>query len=299
MFKKVIIWGHKNDGHTHSYIHHSYYKAFKALGYDTYFFEDNEARKLKDFDFEDCLFFTEDQAQHNIPLVKSAAYILHHTKLDKYDENGLRYISLGNYLKYCDEGVSAYLKDDTVEKVDDCTFWDGKNKILYQPWGTDLLPEEINTDDIVPFDEKKRVINYIGDIYGHNKEYAQQFIQAAKAHKIKFKTGRNISFEKSVELVRDSYITVDIRGPWHIECGYLPCRVFKNISYGKFIGVNSENIHKIFGDYVAYSADAGKLFEVTEEAYKNMDRNKMKEAMEYVKAKHTFINRVNNLLKFV
>mgnify|MGYP006419383869 CR=1 FL=1 len=38
---KVIIWGHKLHSHTHSYIHDSFYKAFKFLGYNTYWFDEN------------------------------------------------------------------------------------------------------------------------------------------------------------------------------------------------------------------------------------------------------------------
>ena len=41
-YSKVIIWGHPLHSHTHSYIHEAYYRAFKYLGYDVYWFHDNE-----------------------------------------------------------------------------------------------------------------------------------------------------------------------------------------------------------------------------------------------------------------
>ena len=82
--KKVIIWGHKNNGHTHSHIHSSYFRAFKYMGFETFWFDDNE--DVSGFDFENCLFFTEDQVQKNIPLIKNSKYILHHTNLEKYEE---------------------------------------------------------------------------------------------------------------------------------------------------------------------------------------------------------------------
>ena len=126
MFKKIIIWGHPLHSHTHSYIHNGYYKAFLSLGYETYWL----TSAPDNFNFENCLFFTEDQVQHNIPLVKSAKYILHHTKLDKYIDNNLSYINLANYLKWCDDGISAYFRDEpnppTVEKLLDYCFWDDK-----------------------------------------------------------------------------------------------------------------------------------------------------------------------------
>ena len=47
--KKVVIWGHKLYSHTHSFIHSGFFKAFKHLGYDTYWFDNND--NIKDFDF--------------------------------------------------------------------------------------------------------------------------------------------------------------------------------------------------------------------------------------------------------
>lgn len=297
--ERVIIWGHKNDGHTHSYIHTGYFKAFQALGFETYYFDDREAKKLKNFNFENSLFFTEGQVEKEIPLIASAKYVLHHADLAKYDEHQLKYINLGNYLKYCDEGVSPYHKENRVTQVNDCAFWDDTSKTLYQPWATFLLPREIDSDNFVLFDEHRNNINYIGAAYDYNRENMEKFGAAAEAHGKNFITGKDIPEDRSYELVRDSYITVDIRGPWHIECGYLPCRVFKNLSYGKYIGVNSEHVGKIFGEYVTYEPDAGKLFEATVNGYKNMDPKKMSEAMEFIKAKHTYINRIQNLLRYI
>ena len=35
---KVIIWGHELHNHTHSYIHNAFYRTFKYLGYNVYWF---------------------------------------------------------------------------------------------------------------------------------------------------------------------------------------------------------------------------------------------------------------------
>ena len=41
-YNKVVIWGHPLYSHTHSYVHEAYNKAFKHLGYDTYWFHDGD-----------------------------------------------------------------------------------------------------------------------------------------------------------------------------------------------------------------------------------------------------------------
>ena len=56
LFDKVIVWGFPLHTHTHSYIHGGWVKAFKSLGYDTYWFHDNEYPT--DFDYNNCLFIT-------------------------------------------------------------------------------------------------------------------------------------------------------------------------------------------------------------------------------------------------
>ena len=53
-FKQVIIWGFPLHTHTHPYIHGGWFKGFKHLGYNTYWFDDNNIPS--DFDFNDTLF---------------------------------------------------------------------------------------------------------------------------------------------------------------------------------------------------------------------------------------------------
>ena len=50
---KVIIWGHFLHSHTHSYIHNGFYEAFKYMGYNTYWFDDNS--NIEGFDFSNYL----------------------------------------------------------------------------------------------------------------------------------------------------------------------------------------------------------------------------------------------------
>ena len=73
--QKVIIWGYPLYTHTHSYIHYGWHKAFKHLGYDTYWFHDKDFPK--EFDYTNCIFITEGYADDNIPLHPSNIYFVH------------------------------------------------------------------------------------------------------------------------------------------------------------------------------------------------------------------------------
>ena len=293
MKKKVVIWGHKNNGHTHGYIHSSYFKAFKFLGYDTYRFGDND--DVSGFNFNECIFLTEDQSQSNIPLNKTSKYILHHTKLDKYIDNGINFINLANYLKECDDGVSAYHKENSVERVGDCCFWDEKTKTIYQPWGTDLTPNEIKEENALLYNPKQTNVHYIGSVHD-NRVQINEFNESVTKNGSQFIVSRGKSDKDNMELVRNSLLSVDIRGDWHVECGYLPCRIFKNISYGRVTGTNSLNVKKIMGDYVVYNPDTKKLFNTLMDFEENTNIEMIQESMNFIKNNHTYVNRVNNLI---
>ena len=72
---KVVIWGYPTNAHTHFYTHEALYKAFKHLEYDTYWFHDDGYPE--DFDWDDCVFWTEGWADKNIPLNKNSTYFVH------------------------------------------------------------------------------------------------------------------------------------------------------------------------------------------------------------------------------
>lgn len=291
---KIVIWGHKNNGHTHGHIHSSYFKAFKHMGYETYWFDDNE--DVRGFDFNDCIFLTEDQAQHNIPLNKTCKYILHHTKLDKYIANDLTYINLANYLKQCDEGISAYHPENKVVKINECCYWDEITKTIYQPWATDLTPNEINPENAIKGNVNEKNIYYIGTSHDNVKQI-NEFNSAALAKGKQTIVGKTNTDKENMDLIRQSYLSVDIRGAWHVECGYLPCRVFKNISYGRITGTNSKHVKDIFGEHVVYDENPTALFNKLVEAEQTKSIDDIKKSMTFVKENHTFINRINNLMK--
>ena len=74
-FSKVIVWGHLLHSHTHSYVHHSFNKTFKYLGYDTYWL-DNKS-DISGINFTNSLFLTEGQVDQSIPLRNDCFYLLH------------------------------------------------------------------------------------------------------------------------------------------------------------------------------------------------------------------------------
>jgi hypothetical protein len=202
-------------------------------------------------------------------------------------------------LKYCEDGISPNHKENTVEKIKDLCFFDRTSRTLYQTWATDLLPEEININDAMSFNEGIADIHFIGYVWHENQAQIKAFSEACAAKGKQFHTHFGISYSDNRKLVRESYISPDFRGSWHVECGYVPCRVFKNISYGVPLGTNSAHVKNLFPDFVAHNEDCYKLFDSCVSHYRALTVSKIQDAMLFVKSNHTYVNRVENLMLFL
>jgi hypothetical protein len=300
-FKQVVVWGHKLHSHTHSYIHYGFVKAFKYLGYPTYWLDNKD--DISTMDFSETLFVTEGQVDQKIPIKNDCFYILHNCKLERYKdlfESGRVII------------MQVYTHDvltRNVKKIDECMYSDIENKTLYMPWATDLLPYEIDAiKSDLPAVKKDFVARFIGTCWGGtygNIDKIDQFRRACDEYGIPFEiTGgwqscMNIDPERNVDLIKNAYLAPVLVGQWQCENGYIPCRIFKNISYGQFGITNSETVYKLFNKKIVYNPDSYKLFYDAIEYAKNLDIKALYEQMDFVKNKHTYLNRIDTLLWFL
>lgn len=306
-YSKVVVWGHKpkhtkrfklipKNRHTHSYIHEGYYRAFQYLGFETFWLDDTD--EVTNFDFKNALFFTEAQVEEKIPLIPSASYVIHHASTEKYLEVTSKVLNLGNYTTSLEEGSNFYYPGSPVKKVSEVAYVDDKNIALFQPWATNLLPFEIRTESVVPYDSTISELNYIGttkheDLPGKFKAMDSSLSSAG----VKLRIFSNINEISSQQLVEKSRISIDIRGDWHRQWGYVPCRIWKSLSYGKYIGSNSPLLSRVFGEYIHINPSEITLFETTDDAYKNSSSQKVKESMQWVKHNHTYVNRAQTVLQ--
>ncbi len=286
---KIIIWGHYPlHSSTHGYIHDTYFKAFESLGHDV-MWGSNEDHCI---DYTGAVFFVEDSQKSAMPVRPDCKYITHHVDTKYFTDRGVPFenvLKLGNCIR------------NTVhfEKVEDLCHWDESTRTLHQTWGTDLLPDEIKVDDYVRFDESNQHINYVGMIYEQGPYWIEYFAHCAEKNgkEVKLYT-QSVSHQENRMLIRNSYICPDFRSDWHLQCGYIPCRIQKNISYGRVQGTNSPFIKEAFGDYVVYGGTPETLYNNLINAERGGKIN-MKDAMQFIKDKHTYINRINNILKFL
>ena len=317
----IIIYGHKLHSHTHSYIHLNYFNAFKYLGYDVTWVD--KKSDLVNLHKDNAIYLTEGNVDENIPISKNAKYILHHCNIEKYKEKDCKYVQLRNYennLKFAGK---------SFEKINNWTYFDSQSKTLFQPWGTDLLPHQISSNNY-PYDPRKNTVYYIGSIGPDIMPCAEDFAAQCMEKKIAFKNictshveyvfkqsffdyqvkrmlkkitktffqPRNpISDALAREYVTQSLVSPDFRNNHHIQVGYIPCRIFKNISYGTLPGTNSPLVNSFFDELLPYSSNAAELLNINIEAIQSSE---FEQKMRYLKAQisqhHTYVNRANQLL---
>lgn len=306
-FNKIVFWGHKPLSArnrlgrlytaTHSYIHQGFVRAFEYLGYEVLWLDSTDV--LDGMNFSGSLFFTEGQVDNGIPLLRDASYILHHCNAQKYLDIGAKILNLCNYVKFCDTGVSLNYPGSFVERLDRWHFYDSKNFAIYQPWATDLLPNEIDQIGIASFDPSETAVNYVGST--NHDGLAPRFKELkaiCRTNGKKLKTFSELSQSEMIEKIRRSYISIDLRGDWHRECGYVPCRIFKNLSYGKITGTNSQWVHEMFDGQIPFGSDVEKCFQNTRECSETIESEELLGLQMYVRDQHTFVNRAKSLISF-
>lgn len=283
--KKFVAWGHKNS-HTHSHIHRAYTKAFDSLGWQTYWL--NPGDDVSGIDFSNTLFLTEGQVDANIPLRKDCKYILHNCDSQKYE--GLDFITLQVFTN------DVYPRE--VEKLSDFVYWQNNAKTLYQPWATDFLPNEIHLLDRINFSENK-IVYWVGSVWGGqgNMNEVQLLVNSLSSRGIRFENPTNVSDNKYY--INNSYISPSIQGKWQVDNGYIPCRIFKNISYGEFGITNSKSVYNLFNNTIIYDENIDLLVEKSIEHRNKITLNELNQQIQFVKDNHTFINRINTILKFI
>ena len=162
-------------------------------------------------------------------------------------------------------------------------------------WATDLLPYEI--DEIktkMPF-KKNKVVHYVGTFI---KEI-EPFKKACNENGIRFISQHHKSMDEGRALVQESFMAPAIVTDLQQEIDYLPCRIFKNISYGQMGITTSKAAYELFKGKIVYNKDAHQLFYDAIEKYKHLKLEDIFELMDFVRDNHTYINRISDILTFM
>jgi hypothetical protein len=288
MAKTAVVWGHKLHSHTHSYVHEGFARAFAYLGYDVHWLDDSD--DVSGVDFRGALFVTEGQVDRRIPIRDDCKYVLHNCDAARYAAVA------GNCLKlqvYCARNI----RSARFDRVGPAAYYaDG---ILFQPWATDLLPHEICLD--CASWQRERVSYWIGTIgsgrFGNVGEL-EGYQRACQEGGVTFMQRGSVSRDTHIGFIQRSSLAPAITGTWQLGEGYIPCRIFKNISYGQLGVTNSAAVNELFDDQLVCNPDTYQLFADGQDALRRPGSvTRVRELMQTVRETHTFVHRINTILQ--
>ena len=290
---RIVLWGHKLHSNTYSYIHYGIKRAFESMGREVLWLDDSD--DVSGMSFSNCIFFTEGQVDHNIPLDPSSKYVLHNCVADKYPNH----LNIQVCRATCPEYNSLQYAPET-ERLSRCAFFHRPSRTLFQPWATDLLPKEIDpTWAALP---RKQVCHWVGTIGGQlygNEDQIAPFKRACEENWVQFipHAPTHTDTNMAISLIQESCIAPAIHGRWQLDNGYANDRLMKNISYGQLGVTNSKAAQDLFEGRLVYNSDEHQLFH---DALPHLgDLARIREAMAHVTTNHTYINRVATMLSVI
>lgn len=294
----VVIWGHPLHSHTHSYIHQAFYRAFKLLNYKCYWIDHRISLSEQNISLpERCLYITEGQVSNDIVYDPTSYYLLHNCDMGKYMRAGIP----ENHLL----GLQVFTKSclPHSQPLNNSKFIRFDGKTLFMPWATDLFPQEVeeNIKNIESISKSyKSVCHFIGMILENPWLPCKEVCQK---NNISFASvggfsGNNVSIEENMKRVQESMIAPAFQEPWQTTNGYIPCRIFKNISYGKMGITNNEIVQELFKGKLVFHTDVSVATQTaidTVQRGENIDL--LRELMIEVKNNHTYLNRIEDIFE--
>lgn len=288
---KFVVWGFKNTYNTFQHIHEAFYRALKFKFPDRQVLWLDQHDCILGIDFSNTFFISMNHAISSMPRREDCFYAVHNieSKAAEYLV-GLPLLNYGVYVNGMGE-MSGW------NELDSDTFfhrqeWTAYSTVAFR-WGTNLLPHEIKAN------KPNRVFQCDSDVayfVGTAIAPLRPFERACIANGISFRVAHHVSIEENVRLIQKSYMAPAINIPWQSEVGYIPCRIFKNISYGQMGITNNKAVYDFFKGRVIYNADPYNLFYDARDQLLSVSLKVLHELMDEIAEKHTYLNKIDALL---
>lgn len=229
-WRKVVLWGATTSLDSSRHIYRAYHEALRKLGMQVAWVGDEPASREQVG--PGCLVFAFDVwGAHIGDAIPGVDYLLHnfdvsHPLIQTVEPEHL---------------VRLQVFTDGVAGVQWDTFrwWLKEGHVLFQPWGTNLLAEEF-LDPV--FNAHARECAFVGAVWDDgglgNAATIPDLEEILGRRGLHFTHLTQVGEQEMVRAIRGSRIAPALAGAWQVQHNYLPCRVFKNVSYGALAVTN-------------------------------------------------------------
>ena len=262
---------------TFSAVHHGLDRACHRLGIDVLWTEDLSCIRNSDIIFTEAKYIVALGDLNNYYKV-----ILHAEPVD------YPYIVDNFSNVFFWENYKGNLSKTGWEKIGPLTYYNNGYRSIQMPWASDVF-EPIEEDVFV----EENTCYYVGNFSTDALDKAKKL----RSRSFKFYRVGGVSFEAARQYVKRSEFTFDVRNDHCIEYGFIPCRIFKNYSYGKICFTNSSHIAQVFSIPYYYNNDT--LLSCLADFRSGSLDERLRYLQNDMLCNHTYLSRMNTLRKVV
>lgn len=250
---RVVVWGLRTSKHSHRYIHSGWYRTLRDAGYEVRWTDDRPG--AADALTPGCVVLSVNVASKHLPIRPDCRYVLHNIDVAQ--------VTAHLYVAPPVLQLQVWTRDASGPPLEPglpCVQYDEAQQKIFQPWGTPF-PETSWVREPIPTGLRREF--WIGSIWnnGLNQGNAPAIARWRDAlHHV------DVRFSKVPRgwpdtpgaygwLVRHSALGAGIVGDWQSDKQYLPCRMFKNLSFGALPVGNNHGYSALFGDDAVVSLD--------------------------------------------
>jgi hypothetical protein len=242
MFDRLIVWGGCEGGlESHRHIHRAFFENARKLGIQSYWVKDElDSNTLVK---RGTVVIAADIWAKNLRHHEGAFYVLHNFSSDhpvmveSSEEQILR--------------LQVWTHDAFGEQTGPCCAYSREGRILFQPWGTDILAEEFMEP---VFNPGSGEAVFVGAIWSEpheggnlgNEVAINQLRNSLRDNGLVFRHLTQVSVQENIDAVRSARLAPAIAGGWQVNHGYVPCRCFKHPSYGVAMFTNIPVVQNLF-----------------------------------------------------
>jgi len=289
VIEKLVVWGGHKDLSSHRHIHRHYHETARKMGIQSVWVNDIEARNDLLGPGVTCIAIDIDSEY--LDYVEGTRYVLHN-----FDASHVvcQHAPPEDILR-----MQVWTDAATGEKWDECRSFDKDGRIVFFPWGTNLLAEEFMEP---VFNTTSNEAVFVGAIWSERSsmgELGNEMVISELRNRLeglgfKFVHYTHISDEDNVRLIRQARLAPAIAGGWQVGHGYLPCRCFKNASYGQLMFTNVHAVNKLFSGATVAGNGTKELLENVLKL-RQKDFSELVREQQKIAARYTYRQNLENI----